>query len=234
MEIRRKEGRERVVFAAGHDFFADFLGGDADEFHSVGGLAAAGVERFGFGEFVGFVVGFQSAVLTMERAFGGVFVAEHEVVHLDLCGFAHKERPAVSGFEEVVIGALAAEPVPFGLRGAENEIGFERVFAGLIIFLPTREEDFPAFGGIGGEDESAGASAMFEGVLGGFGAPFGGGGSGAARIAFFGLSGVLVLVLILVLIRTGVHTWLVRSGFGEHLAINFFRRLGGLRSGVAV
>ena len=186
-------------------------------------MTHAGVEGFGCGEFVGFVVRFESAVFTMKGTFGGVFVAEHEVVHLDLFGFAHEERLAVGGFEEVVIGAFTAEAVPFGLRGAENEIGFERGFAGLILFKPARVEDLPAFGGIGREDESAGACAVFEGVLSGFGAAGGGGGSGAAAIAFFGRSRVFVLGLVLLVLRFG--------GFGEHLPVNFFGRLGGLRSG---
>jgi len=122
------------------------------------------------GEFVGFVVGFEKAVFPVEGAFGGVFVAEHEVVHFALFGGPHVGRVAGGGGDELVVLALGAEAVPLGLGSAENEIGFERCFEGLVGVLPAREEDEPALFGFHGEDEGSGASAVFAGVLGGGGA----------------------------------------------------------------
>ncbi len=83
--------------------------------------------------------------------------------------------------------ALGADAVPLGLGGFEDEIVEEGVFDGAVGSAPVAEEEEPGFFKFAGEDEGVGAGAVFDGVLGGLGAAFGGSGSGAAGIAFYGL-----------------------------------------------
>jgi hypothetical protein len=187
-EKLRVTRRERVALAGGFQLFDDFRAGGANdaEFGTVGGcgIGHAGLSR---GEFVGFVVGFESAVFAEEGAFGGVFVAQHEVVHFDLLGGPLEGRKALGGFEEIVEMALISDAIPLGLGGAEDEIGFEGFGARFVGVFPAGEENLPAEFTVGGEDEGGGAGAVFEGVLGGAGAAGGGGGSCSAGVAFFGL-----------------------------------------------
>jgi hypothetical protein len=155
----------------GSHLLEDLLTGATLDDQVGNGFGILGRRRWG--EFVGFVMGFEKAVFPVEGAFGGVFVAEHEVVHFALGGGPHVRRVAGGGGDEFVVLALDAEAVPLGLGGAENEIGFERCFEGLVGVLPARQEDEPALFGFHREDEGSGASAVFAGVLCGGGATLG-------------------------------------------------------------
>ncbi len=82
--------------------------------------------------------------------------------------------------------ALSSDSIPLTLGGAEDEIVFERFWAGLVGVVPAREEDEPALFAVGREDEGFGAGTVFKGVLGGVKAALGTGRPGAAAVAFFG------------------------------------------------
>jgi hypothetical protein len=54
---------------------------------SLGSFAVFGeLAVVGGGEVVGLVIGFESAEFAMKGTFGGVFVAQEEVMHFDLVG----------------------------------------------------------------------------------------------------------------------------------------------------
>jgi hypothetical protein len=117
------------------------------------------------GGFVGLVMMFEEAVIALESAFGGGFVAKHQIVRLNLTGI-----PAVcgAGFErgqKIVIVALSAETIPLRLRRSENEIKFERVFLGLVGVAPVTEKEFPVSDGLVREDEGSRTGAVFDGVF---------------------------------------------------------------------
>ena len=168
---RENEGRPEVGFIV-FGFFGS-------------GLFGCGFFR-GFGVVVGFVVLFEEAVFALESAFGGGFVAKREIVLFDFVGCPIKCRHSLHVAREGVVVALRADAVPLGLSGFEDEIVFERVFGGLVGFAKVREDEFPGFFGFVREDEGARAGAVFDGVSGRGGAALGGGGAGAATIAFFG------------------------------------------------
>jgi hypothetical protein len=133
-----------------------------------------------------FVVLFEKAVFALKGAFGGGFVAKHKIVLLDLLRGPVEWRDALGATEKRIVVALIAEAVPFGLRGFEDEIIRERIFGGLVGLAPAAEKEQPGLFGLAGEDEGMRAGTVFGGIFGRDGAPFGGSGSGAAGVAFFG------------------------------------------------
>ena len=137
------------------------------------------------GEFVGFVVGFEHPKFALKSALSVVFVAQHEVLHFDVVGCDCKGGFAIDGDDEIIELALAAEAVPLGLGGAKDEVGFEGVGARFVGIFPTGFEDLPTVWGFLGKDESGGAGAVLESVLGGSRFAFGGGWTGAAGVTFF-------------------------------------------------
>ena len=129
---------------------------------------------------------FEEAEFALKGAFGGGFVAKHEVVFFNLVGGPVEGGEALREGHTGIEVALGANAEPFGLRGFENEIILEGVFGGLIGLAPAAEEEKPGFLRFTGEDEGLGAGAVFGGIFGRGGAAFGGGGAGAAAVAFFG------------------------------------------------
>ena len=130
---------------------------------------------------------FEGAVFAVEGAFGAAAVAEHEVVHFELFGSPVRDGLAAGGEEEVVILTDATEALPFSLSGAEDEVPFERGFAGLIAAEPGGVEEFPTFVGFNGrQNESAGTGSVAQGVHRGFFETSLTGRTGVATVAFFG------------------------------------------------
>ena len=192
---------EGVAGGAGGIFHSEVLRGVAVEFVCFGsGFRATGWSllrkyRLGGSSFffgsgfrglgrVSLVMLFELAVFTLEAAFGGSFVAQHEIVALDEgVGPVIGSGPILA--EKVVKVLLAADARPFGLGGFEDEGIEEGVFFGLIAVGPDFEEEEPIFFAFAGLDESFGAGAVFEGVLGGLGFAGFRRRSGAATVAFF-------------------------------------------------
>ncbi len=167
------------------------------------GCAFVGGGFFGGSGRVGFVELLEKAEFALEGAFGGGFVAESEIVVLDLLG------PPVDGCTTSGIGHedveidLGAAAVPFSLSRSDDEIVVERVFGGFIEVAPVGEKGFPLFLRFVREDESAGAGAVFGGILRRGRAAFGRSGAGAATIAFFGFGIFGVVHLLSALSVTG-------------------------------
>lgn len=150
----------------------------------------------------------EQAEFALKGAFGSGFVAQHEVVFLDLIG-----RPASGGVgngdHEIVVLELDADAEPLRLGGFDDEIVRKGIGVGPIDGLPTREEAEPIVFGFAGEDESGRAGTVFAGVLGRSSAACGRGGSGAAGIAFL-VCGIEFRIGIGDTIRIGdVDGWLV-------------------------
>ena len=134
-----------------------------------------------------FIVRFESAVFAMEGALGVAFVAQEKIVHFDLFGRPGGDGVAAGGEHEVVIFTDGTQAIPFGLRGAENEIPFEGGIAGLIALEPGVVEDFPAFVGFdGGQDESASTGPVAQGVQGRSTAACRAGRTAPATVTLFG------------------------------------------------
>ena len=128
---------------------------------------------------------FEGAVFAVEGAFGGASVAQHEVVLFDLLGSPVVWGGAVDAVDEFVVLTGAAHTGPIALRGAKNELGFERVFEGLKAIFPTVEDDEPAFFGFDFENESFRSGAVLQSVESGSTATCLRGGAAAAAVAFF-------------------------------------------------
>jgi hypothetical protein len=135
---------------------------------------------------VGLHVVFKGAVFAMEGAFGGVFIAQGEIMALAFTGIKDVGRDSADDIEEIVVSVLSADAVPFGLRDFEDEIGFERALGGLIGIAPAGEKEEPIFLKFAGEDESFGAAAMFDGILRGNGFAFRRGGPLRPELRFSG------------------------------------------------
>jgi len=147
-------------------------GGDGDG----DGFGAAGFEEL--------IEGIEFA---LERAFGGGFVAEMEIVFLDFRRRPIEGRARADGAEKVVKIAVGADATPFGLGGFIDEIVFEGVFRRLVFGEPAVEETVPVlFGFDVGEDEGFGTATMLQRILRGAEAAFRSGRAGFSGIAFFG------------------------------------------------
>ncbi len=65
---------------------------------------------------------FQHSVFALEAAFGGGEIAGNEVVVFDFARIPGGHGRSAVGEKEVIVFALDAEALPFGLGGFEHEI----------------------------------------------------------------------------------------------------------------
>jgi len=163
---------------------------------------------------VGFTVLFEEAVVALEFALGGGFIAEEEIVLSDLLRGPIVGNAALGEHEEGVEVALGAAAMPFGAGSGKEELVFEGVEIagvvvdfgngcgrfvlagasgvggfGLVLMEPAIEELLPFFYGFVGKDEGFGTATMLQSILSAAGAAGGRGRTGTAGIAFFGRGG---------------------------------------------